>query len=376
LNSAVAQLLFVLGAIYLFDCVRWVARNAVVFRWFPILGTSLTNHLQVANQLKRAAVFGFPLPPFGSIFTTEEWPFVAGANGLTFVPPGRPLFSQPTSEDVRLEYTELSRLRLDEKTLVLEGNGLHTFGSKRAAQGCIEILRRLVDSPSPASWVEQKLQDRFDIAQLKSRLQLYSRYRRVVFIANAALFMALFGGLYWLLMMHVSSLLPLGLMLLGTWIVAALATMLAVRRVLPKEVRPSPFQLIITLVSPMALVRSSDLIEPELIPDFHPCAVAAVMLSPLAARTEIERFQRAARFQTHISGAAPAAKTSLDDDVSFRVQLVKHLDALLKDLPGPSSGEAKGWHCPRCLTEYSREKVENSRECASCPGVSLANAAK
>jgi hypothetical protein len=375
LNSAVTQLLIVLGAIYLFDCVRWVARNAVVFRWFPVLGTSLTKHLQVANQLKRAAVFGFPLPPFGSIFTSEDWPFIPGLRGLTFVPPGRPLFAQPTSDDVRLEYSELSRLKLDERTLVLEGKALHTFGSKRAAQACVELFR-LVDSNSNASFVEQKLRDRFDLALLNSRLELWARHRRLVFVANTLLFAALFGGLYWLLVKHVSSLLPLGLTLLGSWMVAALATVLAVRRVLPKEVRPSRFQLIVTLLSPVALMRSSDLIEPELMADFHPCAVAAVLLSPLAARKEVERFRRAAQFQTHISGAPPAAHTSLDDDASFRAQLVKRLDALLKELPGHSSGEPQGVHCPRCLTEYSREKVENSRECASCPGVSLANAAK
>jgi hypothetical protein len=98
-ESAVGQLALLLGVIYLLDCFRWVARNAAVFRVVWPLPHAVGGAWQIAAQFKRALVFGFPLPPFGSVLTAEDWPFVAGAHGVRFLAHDVPLHAAPTASE-------------------------------------------------------------------------------------------------------------------------------------------------------------------------------------------------------------------------------------------------------------------------------------
>ena len=115
---------------------------------------------------------------------------------------------------------------------------------------------KVSDAKRPAA-LEKAWAARFDAKAAGERLRPWRRWRWVVFLANLGLFTALFGG--WGLLSFAERPPPfvlLLLLMLLAWWVAIAATVLAIRRVLPKDARPTRFQYVLTLLSPLSLLRS------------------------------------------------------------------------------------------------------------------------
>lgn len=366
LESAAAQLAAILAVIYLLDCFRWVARNAVIFRRVPPLPWSAGGLWQIARQFSRGLVFGFPLPPFGSLLTAEDWPFVAGSHGVRFVAWDTPAFALPSQAERLLTWDEVKQLSLDELELRLEGTVLHRFGSRRAARAVKTLLAALATAApgKRGQLLREALERRFDPAEVQRRLKHFRARRLLLGVADVTLFLALFG----LLGALMSGVVLQGWMLwaaLGSWLFALVATTLAVRQ-LEKDLRPSWGALIISVVSPVSLMRSNDLVEPEWLAELHPAAVAVALLPAEAAARFVDARVRAARFpvkQESERDDAPA----LEDDAKSRGWHLEQLERLLK-ATGAAVEAPTGRHCPRCLTEYTA----SATACERCPGVTLA----
>jgi hypothetical protein len=371
-DSVVSQLLIVLVAIYVLDCFRWVSRNATVFRVFPFLKTQLSSQWQLGSQFKRGLVFGFPLPPFGSIFTSENWPAVIHKNGIRMLDFRSQLFAKPTADEIFISWSNAPALTLDERTLLYEKKPLHTFGSKRTAHAFVQLMTTLATEKGREKNFEKQLSVAFDVSAIEKRLKPWKTWRRVVYMANTLLFIGLFGSLYLLIQNKIQNVLMLGLCLLVLWILAVLSTVLALRRTLEKPFRPGGMELFVALVSPVALMRSNDLIEPELVSDFHSCAVAVALLPPQEARNEIERYLRCLEFpwaQAEAGADNQIEVGVLEDDVAFRSAMKGQLTRLVSLLPTTQKKTVNQLHCPRCLTEY-----QTGSSCGSCPAVQLVSA--
>ncbi|MFZ5442160.1 MAG: hypothetical protein ACOZQL_19285 [Myxococcota bacterium] len=364
-ESAVGQLALLLGAIYLLDCLRWVARNATVFRVLPPLAPSPGGLWQIAGQFKRALVFGFPLPPFGAVLTAEDWPFIVGAHGVRFLPHDVPLHAAPTASERFVPWSEVAQLRLEELSLVLQGVRLHTFGSRRAARAAVALLSSLakLDAKAREKELARALEQRFDVEAVRGRLKAWRPRRLVLGVANVVFFLALFG----LLLAAVQGVDVTRWMVgatLASWLFALVATVVMIRALEP-EVRPSLGAQVVALVSPVSLMRSHDLVEPEWVAELHPAAVAAALLPKDLARAFVSERLRAAEHPVRLSGALDASD-ALKDDARSRELHVKRYRALLETLGGAVE-PPKAHHCPRCLTEYTAA----ASVCDRCPGVAL-----
>lgn len=372
--STAAELFAIFAAIYVVDCFRWVARTAVVLSRVPLLGDGVGGAWRLASQFRRGLAFGFPFPPFGSLYDAEALPFRPGPEGLVFPAGDEHGWTKPSERELVVPWAQASRLTFDGLVLVGPGGPLHAFGSKAGARAAKALLDALSAEPNPKdAWavVERAYAARFDAGALDQRLAAWRRWQWPVRAANSALFVAIFGALG-LFVFSKAPPSPLAVLLtvLGLWLVALVTNVIAVRRALPAELRPSTGQLAVMFVSPLSLIRSFDFIEPELVGGFEPELVAAVLLEPkVAARFVAERRRQLehALAPAELALAAPAIQAQ---DERLRRHLLDRIGRLAKDrqLPPPPPGP-KGRHCPRCLAEYGAQAQPT--HCSSCAGVAL-----
>jgi hypothetical protein len=370
MESTASELFALLVLVYLVECFRWVARGAVVVRDVPPLAPWATSPIRLGAQFRRALAFGWPLPPFGSMYVADGWLASPGPTAVRFGPVEAPRGTTPLAGERVVPWEDVPNLRVDGVELRLGSEVLRVFGSRRAARGCLEALQALANTSAkkrPAA-IEAALRSRYDAMTVQARLGPWRRWRLAVFAANGLLWVALFGG--WALLALDESPPPLVPLLVGmllAWLLAVPVTVLAVRRVLPREVWPTPFQWTLTLLSPLALLRSPDVVETELLGELEPAALVAALLPPKEARRWLERAAREWRHVVTPPGAQVAAAEVLADDAWLRERLAQETKRLADSLPGASEPPPRVAHCPRCLTEYGARVSE----CSSCPGVAL-----
>lgn len=377
MESAARELFFILVLIYLVDCFRWVARSAVLVRVMPLWGASVGPPWQVGAQFRRALAFAFPLP-VGSLFVAEPLAVRPGPHGVLVPAPGERSWALPSTRDTLVPWEALGTLRVLELELVGPQGVLHTFSSRAAAGATAAALAQLQAMASQGQGkrkgqLEALLEERFESAAPKALLRRWRWARLPVVFANLLLFAAIFGGLG---VVSFAARPPETVRVLAavgaTWLVAGLVTVFTARRLLPKERRPSKAQWATTLLSPLSLMHSGELVEGELLGGVEPAVLASVLLPPKLSRAFLQRGRRELAHPLVPEGLVPLdaeAQAGLD---WLRAQLGVRLLALEKTLPeGGEAAAPKGLHCPRCLTGY----LGDVAVCSSCPGVALRGAA-
>ncbi len=372
--STAAELFAIFAAIYVVDCFRWVARTAVVFSRLPLVGSSVGRAWRLAAQFKRGLAFGFPFPPFGSLYDCEALPFRPGPLGLTFPAADESGWTRPSEHELLVPWGQTATLRFDGLVLVGPAGPLHAFGSKASASATLAFLEAIRGEPKPKdAWtvVERAYAPRFDLNALDERLRAWRRWQWPVRVTNSALFLGIFGslGLYVFAKHPPHPLLVLSTVF-GLWLLALVTNVIAVRKTLPKALRPGGGQLAVMFISPLSLIRSFDFIEPELVGGFEPELVAAAVLEPsVAARFVDERLRQLehALAPAELTLASPELQAQ---DERLRRHLSERLRRLVreKQLPPPPA-PPKGRHCPRCLAEYGVQAKATS--CSSCAAVAL-----
>lgn len=373
MESAASELFALLVIVYLVECFRWVARGAVVFRDVPPAGAWAAEALQIGSQYRRALAFGFPLPPFGSMYVADGLLLNPGPGGVRLAAPELARGTTPLASEPWLPWAEVTRLSVEGVELKRGPEVLRAFSSRRAARACLAALQEWAKAPDARrpGLLEKSLAARFDAKAARERLASWRRWRWGVFLANLGLFLALFGG--WGLLSFSPRPPPFVLLLLAmlvAWLTAVAATVLAIKRVLPEDARPTRLQWVLTLLSPLSLLRSPDVIEAELLSDLEPAALAAAALKPQAAREWLERAARELRHPVSPKDAEPGPAAALADDAWLRERWGAQLERLAKGLEGTTPVTGVGLHCPRCLTEYTGDAAS----CSTCPGVPLARA--
>jgi len=154
-------------------------------------------------------------------------------------------------------------------------------------------------------------------------------------------------------------------------VAALIVNLLALRKGLPAELRPTRGQYAVLCISPLSLMRSFDFVEPELVGGFEPALVACLTVDAKVAQRFLQDERRRLKHPLTLKSLDPAQADWLDADAALRAHVMERLDALAKhrglqaEAPAP-----KVRHCPRCLSEYGG--AAQVGECTACPGVALA----
>jgi hypothetical protein len=374
MGSAAGDLFALLVVVYVIECFRWVARDAVVFRDVPPLAPWASGALRVGAQLRRGLAFGWPLPPLGSMFAADGLLVQPGPRGVRLAPLDAPRGQTPLAGEPWLTWADVSSLSVRGVELCRGQAVLRAFGSRRAARACLEGLQAWAALPEAArpKAIARALAGRLDVASASARLAPWRRWRRAVLLANSVLFSALFGA--WGALAFAERPWPfwrLVVVMLTAWLMAAVTTVVAARAVLPSGARPTRGQWLLTVLSPLSLIRSPDIIEPELVGDLEPAALAVAVLPAQAARDWLDTATRELRHPVTSPAATPAAEPVLTDDAWWRAEVSAQLAQLAAGLAQTRPALGAGLHCPRCLTSYGGD----TQACSSCLGVALVRAA-
>jgi hypothetical protein len=367
--SAAAELLIFLAIIYTIECFRWVAQTAVIANITPF-GSSVAAPWRLATQFQRALAFGFPLPPFGSLYDCEGLPFEASEAGLRFPP--LTVGSRPTKAETLVPWGELGPIHLHDLVLRRGSSDLHRFGSRAAAAAATDALTALRGASTPKARervMSAQLASQFDEAALQARLRPWQRWRWPVRLANSALFTAIFVGLGSMaLATRPPSPVLIVVLVVTSWLLALVVNVVAIRRVLPQPLRPQGLQWLSLTVSPLSLIRSFDVIEPELVGGFSSALVVAMTLPAARAEPFLQQMRRELEHPVTPASIEAASAEWLVGDEVFRRASLAQLDRLMQRHGlEPSVPRPLGLHCPRCLNTYSVARDT----CSSCPGVAL-----
>ncbi|MGH9793999.1 MAG: hypothetical protein ACRD5G_04425 [Candidatus Acidiferrales bacterium] len=366
--SEVDALFLVLAALYLIQCIHWVAEEAFLFRqtwlgrWRP---AALAVHL---SGLHRKALMASPLPPLGGVLVCSP---VERAAPFALAPEGVVL---PGGE--KLRYEEFALRTPQSPQLRLNGTHAVRFVSAVAARHWATILRKLAKQAveQRASTIERAVEAMLDseriaqdVARCRAHAALLRWHCNVLFV----FLFVLAPVAVWLRGLAFTWPVLLAALLVQMWVIAWLFRRAHLR--VQAEDSETRFTATATmLLSPMAAVRAGDLLLLDLLSCYHPAAVARVLCRS-------ERFEAlAARSLREVFFPLPSSNFADDDsgwtewwDAKWREALrrfvARHVEQGERFLAAPSAQQDCQSYCPRCWNQY----LSHARECADCDGLPL-----
>ncbi len=363
------DLYVLLCAVYLLECCRWVGRRTLLLRQWPLGQPAVVEPLRVAPQLDRALTFGFPFPPFGSVLECEPFPFEAGPAGLLVRSSEALAGELPTRLDRWVPWAAVTGLKAEGKEVFLGATRVAVLHNARAAAAAVERCRGWVTqppgptSPTVPGWSEDRQLD-----ALRQDLARFSDGRWLPQLAGTGLWAVIFGGFGAITFAtKPPSFVPVFALVALWWLICLVATVVWVRKTLPRQAWPGGGQWFLTLASPLSLLRAADLVERELLFGADAATAVVATLPPQAARDVLERWRRDLQWPIRRADLVTTEAEVLANDAWHREALLQRLARLSALLEGTTTKAITGRHCPRCLTEY----LAVATACTECPGVTL-----
>lgn len=366
--SEVDALFLVLAALYLIQCIHWVAEEAFLFRqtwlgrWRPV---ALVVHL---SGLHRKALMASPLPPLGGVLACSPVeraaPFALAPEGLA-LPDGDKL----RYEELAPKISGSSQLRLDR---------MHTarLVSAAAARHWAAILRKLAKQAveKRASTIERAVEAMLDseriaqeVARCRGHAALLRWHCNVLFV----FLFVLAPVAVWLRGLAFTWPVLLAALLVQMWVIGWLFRR-AHLRVQPEDSETRFTATATMLLSPMAAVRAGDLLLLDLLSCYHPAAVARVIcrdeqFEALAARSLREAFFPLPSSNVAADEAGWTEWWNAKWREALRRFVARHVEQGERFLAAPPAQQDCHSYCPRCWSQY----LNHARECADCDGLPL-----
>jgi hypothetical protein len=370
--SELAELYLFFLVIYLLECAVWVPRSAVGL-FAPVRRWGWRRPWSPNTSWSRGALFGAPWPPLSSPLVAEPLPVTVGPDGLTY-DGGR----------THLAWTALEHASAAGARLEVNRRPVATLGTSRGAAALAAVLTELRKLPREArvGRIERLLDERFDVTATAVRLLAFRRGTRALRVVTNVLWVALFVAVpvsLWIPLGGIVQLLAGAVLVLLAWLASAVVFERTLRKavVLPRALWPDLTKRVVAASSPLAAIRSADLIARELVGDIDPLAVAAALLPP----TALADLARPRLVDLLFRQGSDLPEGAADDDRAWRQGQLERIRRLLRgrDLdpevllaaPPRDRDEVVAW-CPRCLAQY--EKIAAGPEhCPGdrCPGISL-----
>jgi hypothetical protein len=377
--SATTELLAILSALYLYECLQVVPLASVAFQalWpgrFQWLRPSALGLLK-----GRGMLLGMPLPPLGTLHVTEPWPFALGPQGVA---PEREGGGKGIGKDegqaagagTAIAWDALGSVKVD--GVVLHAGALPPLrmASERGARALATFLRELgaCKEKERSARIERALAKRLDVSAVRERRRQYRRSTWALQLCTNLLFLSIFAGVPLIVFTELGTrwYVILGVAL-AAWILTPWLLRRALKACFARTDWPPTSRQVALLLSPVSAIRAPDLVAQHLLADFDPLAVAAVLLGR-------ERFAELVREElAELLYRVPTPGAAEDETRSwFRERRRRAVQGLAKEQgvdpealfqPPPREDEGCRAFCPRCRAQY----VLAEGACASCQDIRL-----
>lgn len=366
--STVDTLLLTLAILHVAEGLFWVRRRAVVF--FDGLRPRVVRPNGPLGDADRAFVFANPLSPWTARFVVEPWP-ITFATDVAWSHPAESFGA--TAVDARdCVEVPLDGARVQDRSITVAGRVVASTSSAVAARAVVALLRRLHETrPSARAHVlDEAVAAQFDLTAVKARLAELRRASIVSGVLAALVPVMLLGGTFAFFFVHEVAvrwpwlLGAIGAVLMASWI----AYFVAHRRLYPELASKRGLDLVMMVFSFPAAAHARAWLARDALAEFHPLAVAAVVLDEAAFAVFAGAVWRDARHPLQVPEPAREAVRAMRERLRAAVEallVARGLDPAALERP-PAERNASAY-CPRCLAAYTAP----SGACEDCPGVML-----
>lgn len=377
--SATTELLAILSALYLYECLQIVPLASVAFQalWpgrFQRLRPSALGLLK-----GRAMLLGMPLPPLGTLHVTEHWPLALGPEGVALEreASGKGLGKdegQEAGTGTAVSWDALGPVKVDGAVVHVGSLPPLRMASEGGARAFAAFLRETgaCKEKERGARIERALAGRFDVAAVRERRRQYRRSTWALRLCTNLLFLTIFAGVPFIVFTELGT---RWYAILGVALAAWLLTPWFLRRALKacfaRADWPPMSRQVALLVSPVSAIRAPDLVAQHLLAEFDPLAVAAVLLGR-------ERFAELVREELAELLYGIPTPGEVEDETRrwFHERRRRAVQRLAKEQgvdleglfqPPPREDEGCRTFCPRCRAQY----VLTEGVCASCQDLRL-----
>lgn len=360
------EFLGVFAGIYLFDCVHWARREAFAFRAWWGRRTRLVAGEGLLGNERYGLVLAEPLLPFGRLFLTQPLPLsLTQDSAVSYVSTATNPGPRPPQVEAIVSFDAQPKVTREARRVQVDGRPFVEAGSARDARRIAELLVELSRSSPRARErrIERLVASSFDAPAVAARLAAFERasvwLRRActtelvhVFVATPALAYAFGLVRVWL---------PLLVVLVVLQVVVTWSFVRAHRTLFPDERRARRGEAFLLACSPPSAMRAVDALSRDLLCEFHPLAVAAVLLPRAEFETVLETALRDALHPLPAVREAqdPAVRAAAD---SWRERLLRALEGFARAQglattpwrePPPRLDPDCRAYCPRCTRQFT-----------------------
>lgn len=370
----------ILTALYAWECLCWIRRGGVAFCSVSERRWRLQHPTSAAGNHRGGFVITMPFPPLGCVFLANQIPFSLGPDGVLFfvsttMNPGW----RPAQSGRFLNWEEAQRLRLDGRKLFLGKKNIFTSTTTTVAHHLFNLLSTLTKLPADkrASAIKQVLRDTMDtkrIVKLREEFRVRTRVIRLlcnvlfvhVFIVAPILIVTIGIQAAWLCLVIV--------MFLLTFSIATLFHC-AHRALYPCAKDERFTHTLTTAFAAATSVRAHDIISRPLLENFHPLAVAKVLLD----ESQFCSFARKVLLDLRHPILPPCLNPqpqAMATELFYRRAGVEMVESWLSengvaldDLCRPPKPMDKSSlaYCPRCEAQFT----STDHPCSDCGGITL-----
>lgn len=377
--SDTESLLLVIAALYLYECMAWVRRDAVPLRTFFGSRWRVVNPDYLFGNAHGGLMLRNPLPPLGRCVLSQAWPVSFSPTGVfsfvaTAFNPGKR--AEQVGRFVR--YDEIRAAAATGRTVYVNGAALVTAGSERMAHATFVLIQRLrgVAESDRAAVIEEALAGSLDFERAATRVRECREQTRVLSVWCNALFLYVFAALPLVIQQY-------GLAGPWPWLAAGLVILVAAtaieyagahRALYPGEPAGRRGAIALMVLTPLSAIRAVDALWKELLATQHPLAAARALCRE-------EDFARVAGavWRDALHGIPFTASSNAEAEATrawfherARERMARSLGAAgieasaLERAPALDDPSNRSF-CPRCHSQF----VIVEGMCESCGGLGL-----
>ncbi len=370
----------ILAGLYAWEGLCWLRRGGVAFTSLTGRRWRIQHPTSAVGNHRGGFVLAMPLPPLGSLLVANQLPFSLGPDGvLFFVSMNINSGWRPAQSGRFLSWEDIGKLRLDGKKLLFAKEKIHAAATLTLASQLLQLLSTLAKLPTEQreSAIKQLLREAMDtkrIATLKENLR--TRTRHVRLLAN-------------ILFVHVFVVAPILITLVGiqaTWLglvivmfalTLSIATLFhrAHKTFYPQSSDDRFTHTLTTAFAAVTSIRAHDIASRPLLENFHPLAVAKVLLEENSFRAFARNVLLDLRHPM-LPVCPNARPEAVATEKFFRNASLEITEAWLKEggvapdelcrTPKPLDNTCRAY-CPRCESQFT----STEQPCSDCGGIEL-----
>lgn len=386
--SDVMWIYVILTGLYVIESLVWVPAGSLAFTSVFGRFAGPSNRSRVIGNDLGYLAFSGPLPT-DVTFLTEPCPISLGQKGVVGYSISSPIgIDRPVDTGVFFEWSDVTRIRVNDRDLAINGQLLCRLASPAIANQLAERLLQMANLECPFARderIERFVRDQFDPVPIRQRLDAW----RTATAQLRPLSLALIAWIYVIGVARHWGLPPwwTGTGSLVTYIVilfllwwASVGLIVRGHRLLFPDRRFERWKALLTaLISPAVAMRGCDLLSRPLIGMAHPIAAARALCGDEALGQWSENVARDLHFPIPAEGLVPDGNVFRSPEagdvvVEYRQRMV---NALLEragsdgpdvarycEPPEPEDPRSLGY-CPRCHQEFA---ISGAR-CGQCGGM-------